>query len=101
MTIVAALASQAKVLKVRLLAAGDAAPAVAGPAPVFFDRIFAADAAGAAGSLSLAAGALGAGACRAEQRARAEVRPRRRRRRAVAHRRPTRLNAPPLARQLP
>ena len=66
MTIVAALASQAKVLKVRLLAAGDAAPGVAGPPPVYFDRIFAADAtAGAAGSLSLAAGALGAGACSA------------------------------------
>ena len=77
MTIVAALASQAKVLKVRLLAAGDAAPAGAGPAPVFFDRIFAADAAGAAGSLSLAAGALGAGACK--RGARAVSRPRRRR----------------------
>jgi hypothetical protein len=99
-TIVAALASQAKVLKVRLLAAGDAAPAVAGPAPVFFDRIFAADAAGAAGSLSLAAGALGAGACRAEQRARESA--------AAAPPPPRRRSPPPhapqclpLARQLP
>ena len=62
-TVVAAMASQARVLKVRVLAAG-AADASPPPAAVFFERIFAPDAeADTAGSLSLAAGALGAGAC--------------------------------------